>query len=79
LRRFAIPLTIAISRAAKGITIMTKANQELSLDQLDQVSGGTFHRPDHVAPWWIAAARLEREIGAQVKTAVNGFTFPSLS
>jgi hypothetical protein len=58
---------------------MTKANQELSLDQLDQVSGGTFHRPDRVDPWWVAAARLEREIGAQVKTAVNGFTFPSLS
>jgi hypothetical protein len=64
---------------SKRTTTMTKANQELSLDRLDQVSGGTFHRPVHVPPWWVAAARLEREIGAQVKTAVNGFTFPSLS
>jgi hypothetical protein len=57
---------------------MTNANEELSSDRLDQVSGGTW---DHPA-WWpaqYAAQRLERAIGAQVKTAVTGFTFPKLS
>jgi len=57
---------------------MTNANAELSSDRLDQVSGGSWDYP----AWWLAqyaAQRLERAIGAQVKTTANGFTFPKLS
>jgi hypothetical protein len=58
---------------------MTSANDELSADRLDQVSGGTWEHP----AWWLAryaAQRLERAIAAQVKTTVNGSTghFPKL-
>jgi hypothetical protein len=56
---------------------MKNANEELSSDRLDQVSGGTWEHP----AWWLAqyaAQRLERAIAAQVKTTVNGFTFPKL-
>ena len=59
---------------------MTNANEELSSDGLDQVSGGKWVRPDRDPPWWVAAARLERAIRAQVKTTVDGSPFfPSLS
>jgi len=60
---------------------MTNANEELSSERLDQVSGGTWVRHDpRSLPWWVAAARLEHAIRAQVKTTVDGSPFfPSLS
>ena len=55
-----------------GDTIMTNANQELTIDQLDQASGGRHigRHTVHVSPYR-QELLLNKQINAQVKSAVN--------
>ena len=51
---------------------MTNANQELTIDQLDQASGGRHPIVVHVSPKRYMAA-LNNQINAAIKSAVNSF------
>jgi hypothetical protein len=65
---------IAISHMAKGTTTMTNSNQELTLERLDETSGGLPHRPSHRPPSHaelLARQALRREINASMNSAAH--------
>jgi len=60
--------------------IMTNADQELTLDQLNDVNGGSYGypAPNHPEPAYIARWNLMRTLDSQMSAAFTGFSLPSI-
>jgi hypothetical protein len=60
---------------------MTNANQELTLDQLNDVNGGSYGRPESRRPEspWVARWQVLHSLSAQMNEAFGqGFSLPSI-